>query len=196
MPDAVEWEQTAIAKRPWRANFFARFEHEIAALPSTASSPKKRILELGSGPGFLAKHLLEALPNLSYVMLDFSMAMHQLAKTRLDELAQRTEFVRRSFKETEWPEGLGLFDGVVTMQAVHELRHKRYATDLHRQVRSVLAPRACYLVCDHYCGDGGMANDRLFMNVMEQDEALRAAGFFEVELLLKMGGLTLYRARK
>src|SRR5688572_19659704 len=57
MRDAREWERTVMAKRPWRTDFFARMSSEIAA----ATPPVKRILELGSGPGFLAQYLLQAL---------------------------------------------------------------------------------------------------------------------------------------
>jgi predicted methyltransferase len=49
------------------------------------------------------------------------------------------------------------------MQAVHELRHKCHARELHAQVLQLLSPGGIYLVCDHYLGEGGMANDRLYM---------------------------------
>lgn len=51
MPDAVEWEQSAVLERRWRTEIFASFCGEIAA----CSVPVRRVLELGSGPGFLAK---------------------------------------------------------------------------------------------------------------------------------------------
>jgi predicted methyltransferase len=43
----------------------------------------------------------------------------------------------------------------MTNQAVHELRHKRHARELHRQVARLLTPGGSYLVCDHFCGPGG-----------------------------------------
>src|SRR5688572_11528908 len=118
MRDAREWEQTVMAKRPWRRDFFAHMGNEIAA----ATPPVKRILELGSGPGFLAEYLLktfieaspsaarfppstrrghvrrtcvrtEAQGDVSYVMLDFSAAMHELARARLGELGRHAEFL-------------------------------------------------------------------------------------------------------
>ena len=118
---ALEWEQSAMQKRPWRAEFFARFASEVAEI-----SPKVgRILELGSGPGFLAQHLLQSMSHIELVLLDFSSAMHELASARLGGLANRTMFIERSFKESNWPVGLGAFGCVVTNQAVHEPRHKR-----------------------------------------------------------------------
>ena len=82
----------------------------------------------------------------------------------------------------------------MTNQAVHELRHKRYAPTLHHQVRGLLATGGNYLVCDHFAGEGGMSNSELYMTVEEQKAALFAAGFTNVEQLLLKGGLVLHRA--
>jgi predicted methyltransferase len=83
---------------------------------------------------------------------------------------------------------------VVTHQAVHELRHKDRACGLHAQAAGLLAPGGVYLVCDHVAGEGGMAEDQLYMTVDEQAAALAAAGFGVVEQLLLKGGLVLHRA--
>jgi hypothetical protein len=56
MSDASEWAATAMEKRPWRAEFFARFADELANMEPTAA----RVLELGSGPGFLAVEVFTA----------------------------------------------------------------------------------------------------------------------------------------
>ena len=190
MSDAVEWEQSAMSRRPWRTEFFQRFAAEIAAAPRKVS----RVLEIGSGPGFLAKHLLEELSEVSVVLLDFSPAMNQLARARLDGHENRVQFIERNFKQEDWTEGLGSFECVVTNQAVHELRHKRYAAQLHLQVREILDHEGVYLVSDHFAGDGGMENEQLFMSVAEQRQALLAAGFLRVEEVLVKGGLVLHSA--
>ena len=119
--------------------------------------------------------------------------MHQLAAKRLGPLCTRVQFVERSFRDQEWPQGLGSFEAIVTHQAVHELRHKHHALALHQQVRSLLAPGGSYLVCDHFSGEGGMQNDQLYMTISEQRDALAMAGFTVEELFLK-GGLVLHRA--
>jgi SAM-dependent methyltransferase len=190
MCDAREWEETAMSKRPWRTEFFEAFASEILSNGISVH----RILELGSGPGFLAKHLLGALPSVEYVALDFSSAMHELAAKRLGLLGSGVQFVERSFREPAWSSGLGQFDCIVTNQAVHELRHKRYAAELHQQVRSLLLPGGTYLVCDHFAGKGGMKNDQLYMSVAEQAAALASVGFSKVEQVLLKGGLVLHRA--
>jgi ubiquinone/menaquinone biosynthesis C-methylase UbiE len=190
MRDAREWEETAMSKRPWRTEFFAAFTSVI----QSAGVKAPRILELGSGPGFLAAHLLGELPAIEYVALDFSSAMHELAAKRLGLLGTRVEFVERNFRELPWAGGLGQFDFVVTNQAVHELRHKRYAVNLHTQVKALLMSGGAYLVCDHFAGEGGMKDDQLYMSVSEQAQALVDAGFSTVEQVILKGGLVLHRA--
>jgi ubiquinone/menaquinone biosynthesis C-methylase UbiE len=190
MADALEWERTAMRKRPWRMEFFSMFAEELRK----QKPPVSRVLELGSGPGFLACHLLNALPNVHMVLLDFSAAMHELARQRLGPLVSRVEFVEVSFKEPLWGEHLAQFDAVVTHQAVHELRHKRYALELHKQVKALLRPGASYLVCDHFYGPDGMSSDQLYMTVDEQKSAIESAGFQSVRKILMMGGLVLHHA--
>jgi SAM-dependent methyltransferase len=187
--DARAWEASAMSKRPWRVEFFAVFASALAESPVSVH----RVLELGSGPGFLAEHLLRELSDISYVALDFSASMHDLAVKRLGPHASRVQFVERSFRDPSWVIGLGHFDAVVTNQAVHELRHKRHASSLHGRVKSILVPGGPYLVCDHFAGVGGMKNEQLYMSVAEQRSALVGAGFTTVQLLLK-GGLVLHYA--
>lgn len=190
MRDAAAWEAGALSRRPSRPLFFAAFSSALSALPQ----PQSRVLELGSGPGFLAERLLQDHAAISYVALDFSPAMHQLAAKRLSAFASRVTFVERSFRESEWTSGLGQFEFVVTNQAVHELRHKRHALVLHQSVKQILRSGGTYLVCDHFCGQGGQSNSELYMSVKEQRECLHQAGFSRVEALLETGGLVLHAA--
>ncbi len=196
--DARAWADAANRVRPWRLDFFAAIS---AALPAVAPL---RVLELGAGPGFLAERVLRDHPAARLVLLDHSAAMQSMAAQRLQPLLASTApeprpprviHLCRSFKDDGWAAGLGPFDAVVTHQAVHELRHRRHAPALHAAVRSVLAPGGVYLVSDHHLGDGGMANADLYMTVDEQRQAMQAAGFGQVDELLRRQGLVLHRAR-
>jgi ubiquinone/menaquinone biosynthesis C-methylase UbiE len=95
MSDAREWEHTAMEKRPSRSEFFSTFANELMQ----REPPVFQVLELGSGPGFLASHLLSASPHLRMVLLDFSVAMHELARQRLVPMVSRVEFVDANFKD-------------------------------------------------------------------------------------------------
>lgn len=189
MSDAQEWERTAM-QRPFREDFFAAFANELGKI----NKPSIRVLELGSGPGFLAQHLLSRLATIEISLLDFSPAMHELASRRLTNVIDRVAFVERNFKESGWEQGLGKFDAVITNQAVHELRHKRYSVALFQQVKSLLRSDGVFLFCDHYYGDDAMKNDQLYMSLTEQREAFQSAGYSATEILVK-GGRALYHAQ-
>jgi ubiquinone/menaquinone biosynthesis C-methylase UbiE len=185
---ATEWKSTAMAKRPWRVDFFDSISRSIAAA--------RHVLELGSGPGFLAEHLLRGDPDVQLVLLDFSPAMHELARRRLGDVASRVEFIVRDFKSPIWTSALSRFDAVVTNQAAHEVRHKSHAASLHDQVRTVLASEGSYLVSDHFVGKGGTINASLYMTVEEQRKALEGGGFAEVTEVLRKRGLVLHKASR
>ena len=187
--DAREWERTAQA-RPGRMQMFQAFVGQLQNI----AKPNPKILELGSGPGFLAEFLLDALPDLQLTLLDFSSVMHELARARLGSRAHQVRFLHSSFKSPDWYQGLDKFDAVVTNQAVHELRHKKYAEALHSRVATLLNPESPYLVCDHFFGEGGQSNDQLYMSVAEQRQALLNAGFRSVEQVQKIGTLVMHRA--
>src|SRR5262249_38038233 len=190
MADAREWAATAMEKRPAREEFFRGIVAQLRGL----SLVRPSVLELGSGPGFLALRVLESIPGVQYTMLDFSPAMHELARERLGAFAQKVRQVEVDFKQAGWTTGLGLFDAVITMQAAHEVRHKKHVVGLHASVRSLLKSNGRYLVCDHYVGPDGMKNEALHMTVEEQQYALQAAGFTSVTCLLRKGGLALHSA--
>lgn len=189
--DAREWESTA-EHRPGRAQILDRITDEVARVATDAT----RLLELGSGPGFLAKRLLERVPHLDYTALDFSDAMHDLARQRLGQAARQVTFLQRSLKNDYWSDGLGSVDIVVTNQAVHELRHKRHAPRLHRQVFAVLKPGGSYLVADHFSDPGGLTNTELYMTRDEQQAAISNAGFSQVDRLAVAGTIVLHTATK
>lgn len=189
--DAEEWARTAFIKRPARTEFIETFAR-IATQQATQKNI--RILELGSGPGFLAEHLLHTFPQCQYIALDFSPAMHTLARQRLDSTNKAIQFLERDFLDPNWVQGLGQFDLIVTMQAVHELRHKSRASALHTQARSLLNQHGNYLVCDHHTDSGGMNNTELYMSILEQQSSLAEAGFNHIKLILEKSGMALHHA--
>ena len=144
---AAAWADAAARKRPWRPSIFDRFVAAVAE--SSEAAP--RILELGSGPGFLAEHVLDRCPSVArYTLLDFATPMLRQSRERLAGHVSRTVFVQADFKSDAWPGQVeGPFDFVFSLQAVHELRHKRHAPRLYRQVRALLSPGAELVVCDH-----------------------------------------------
>lgn len=187
LADALAWEASA-SERPGRVQMLEAFVIELQ------KSKPSAILELGSGPGFLAERILNALPEVSYAALDFSAVMHDLARSRLGARGQQVTWIERDFRSAGWSRDLPKFPAIVTLQAVHELRHKNRAAALHARVRDLLAPGGSYLMCDHWCGDGGMANSELYMSLDEHAAALASAEFDNFERVMRAGTLVFFRA--
>lgn len=186
---ARTWIEETRIKRPYRPRFFAAF---CAAL---ASRPKLRILELGSGPGQLAREILVHCDVQTYVALDFSPAMHEIAAEHLGELASRVTFLTRDFREPDWANDLGMFDAVVTLQAAHETRHKRHLVPLLERARSVVAPGGVLLYADHYL----TPETKLPALAPARDEqplALERAGFVGIKLRYEEGNMALWCGTK
>ena len=184
---ARTWIEETKIKRPFRPKFFAAF---CAAL---SSRREIRILELGSGPGQLAREILLGCDVSSYVALDWSQAMHDIAAEHLGGLARRVTFVVRDFREPSWPANLGVFDVVVTMQAAHETRHKRHVVPLFERARTLLRSGGLLLYCDGYLHAEANLPALVFERA-EQPRALERAGFVDVRLLHDEGNQALYSA--
>ena len=190
---AQAWVEATVSKRPWRPRFFAAFTEALASLPNSPI----RIAELGSGPGHLAKAILEGCTQVEhYAAIDFSHAMHDLARVHLGDHVHTVSFEVRDFRSSDWVEGLGQVDVIVTMQAAHEVRHKSRLPRLLKDIYGALQPDGRLLFCDHYAEVGSGKNPDLFPEYAEQVALLKAAGFRDVNELLNEGGMALYQGRK
>ncbi|WP_284086008.1 class I SAM-dependent methyltransferase [Acinetobacter pittii] len=190
--DASEWAAEVNVKRPWRYEFFAIYVSEI----NTLKIKNPKILEIGSGPGYLAKILLENLSNISYTAIDFSEAMHQLSKEHLGELSTKVKYLVTNFKDLDWFQIVERekYDVVIIHQALHELRHKSYARNFHIQVKNNLLNKgSIYIITDHIVADNGMKNDELYMTIEEHLKELSLAGFAEINILKEKNALCSFK---
>ena len=190
--EACAWVEETVGKRPSRPKFFAGF---VRALNKNVDAPID-ILELGSGPGHLAEHVLEHCPVRKYVALDYSNAMHALARERLESFESKIDFVQIDFRKNDWPNELRKFSAVVTMQAAHETRHKSHLVKFLSAARETLHESGLLLYCDHCAQAGSAKNEALFVSREAQPTALQAAGFVGVRRILGEGGMALYEGHK
>jgi SAM-dependent methyltransferase len=190
--EAAAYGESADRARPWRAEIRDHIAARIATL-----GPRARVLELGAGPGLLAHRVLERCPNLeTYTLMDFSAPMLAVSRHRLAAFPAAS-FVLASFKSEDWMRRVdGSFDCVVSMQAVHELRHKRHAPRLYEQIYQLLAVPGFVLICDHTPLDDSPKSTALYMTEQEQQHALADNGFANVHVELAVNGLVLYAGER
>ena len=118
---------------------YDRLQRELVA---ASGSGARRILELGTGTGVTASHLLDRHPDASLVGIDSSAEMLGAARQALP--AERVD-LRVARLEQELP--AGEFDLVASALAVHHLDDADKA-DLFRRVRAALAPGGRFVLAD------------------------------------------------
>ncbi|ATU65823.1 SAM-dependent methyltransferase [Piscinibacter gummiphilus] len=156
---------------------FHRFAAELKAL----GRPFPRALDLGSGRGDLAAHVLREVPGLRLVTLDFSDTPQAPARTRLASKEGRRTHVVRHLANPGWADGLGRFDAVISHDAVHTLLRAHRPTAFYAQVRALLLPGAVFLLADRSTGDHDGASP--YLTPDEQREAFDAAGWTSADIL-------------
>ena len=117
----------------YAAGWAARFEptpdrlrlfNLILAELQTRIPPHGFVVELGLGPGYLAAHLLAAMPRIHYCGVDFSRPMLDIAAHRLSGYAPRIDYRQADLvKDTWWTELAGpiKIDAIVSTWALHDL---------------------------------------------------------------------------
>lgn len=175
---ARKWAIETATNKPWRAEFresFAELLRPFAKAPI-------RILELGSGPGLLAKRILRDVPVREYVLFDFSDPMMQMARETLGPRAEVSYHIG-DFRSHDWASKVpGVFDAVVSMQAVHEIRHKRHVPWLYAQTATLLRSGGLLIVSDaEPTADQSAQLRQLASTRREQEHAMLWAGFEGVQ---------------
>lgn len=101
-----------------------------------------------------------------------------MGRKRFEPFASRVSFLQVDFKQPRWTEQIVRPQAaIVSVQAVHELRHKKYAPDFYRECLKVLRDGGRILICDRLPKDDSEQDSALFMTTEEQVAALREAGF-------------------
>jgi SAM-dependent methyltransferase len=184
----AKWAQEANEKRPQRHEVFRL----VAQVLGELGRSQLRVLELGSGPGFLAYELLRRCAIASYYLLDFSPHMHDLARTRLAEFGDRVVFVEGDIRQ---PLSFDTsFDAVLAMQAVHELRDTSLVPSLYGDIGGLLAPHGVFVLCDPV-SDAESRRTHL-LTIEEHADILQKCGFHTVDVLRPDRDLALVRARR
>jgi ubiquinone/menaquinone biosynthesis C-methylase UbiE len=108
-----------------------------------------RVVDVGVGSGLVAERILERLPTVSLVGIDFSTVMLAEARTRLSSWKDRVDLVEGNVSH---PESIGAlddraFDVAITVQTLHKIDHEGQQRAL-AWTHGLLAPGAVLLSLD------------------------------------------------
>jgi SAM-dependent methyltransferase len=107
------WADRFVPTPPRLALFDLILEH----IPARA-----HVLELGLGPGYMARHILERNAGVSYEGLDFSEVFFEVAKKTIGPFMPRVVLTRADLTDQSWPRSLSRRpDAIVSTWALHDL---------------------------------------------------------------------------
>jgi hypothetical protein len=120
------------------------------------------------------------------------------SRSRLAKFQDRTVFIQTGFKKADWAAGVGAgFDLIVSLQAVHELRHASRIPNLYGQPHSLLLPGRTILICDHVNPTSPSRHRAAhFMTVEEHLSTFKKVGFINPREICPAADLSLMRAQK
>ena len=183
-----EWERIANSKRPFRIQFFDLFAAELQQIAGG------RLLELGSGPGFLAEHILKRCPVAAYHLFDFSPHMIELSRARLAPFGERVCLHQGSFLDDDWWRRLpGPFDAIISMQAIHEVRRAERMSQLYSESRLLLKDGGAILIADKMDDETKSEAERFTAD--KHLAAFSESGFKEIRQVYTAGDLVMFAAR-
>jgi SAM-dependent methyltransferase len=187
-----QWSDSITRYRPERKKLFKVFAAEAVRMNTGALS----VFELGCGPGFLAEALLENCDIARYTLVDFSPEMLRLSRSRLAKFTDRLVFIQADFKKHNWTDAVPPgFDLIVSLQAVHELRHASRIPKLYAQLYELLVSGGRILICDHVNSPSGHRAAH-FMTLEEHLSTFKKLGFIDPREICSAADLSLIAAEK
>jgi SAM-dependent methyltransferase len=97
------------------------------------------VLELGIGPGYMARHILERSPTISYEGLDFSEAFFRVAEETVGGLRHRLTLTKADLLSPDWPSRLKRPPGaIISTWALHDLGSQQAVADVYARCHATL----------------------------------------------------------
>jgi SAM-dependent methyltransferase len=146
---------------------------------SKPSMPNTHVLELGLGPGYMARHLLERNAAISYEGLDFSTVFFEVAKKTIGGSMPRVTLTKADLKDPNWPEKLSRQPGaIISTWALHDLGSQEAVADVYARGFETL-PKGGLLVNGDFIKPKGSTwtYERGRFEIDRHLELLRQAGF-------------------
>lgn len=149
-----DWHSTEYVGQ-WIARDITRDEERkplLRRLVSFINQPAAaylRVLDIGAGYGLLSEQVLEAFPNATLVLHDYSEPMFEHAKRRLSSAAGRVSFVKADLLDPNWNSAFQeQFDTVVSAIAIHNVRAPERIRGIYGEIFPLVKPGGCFLNYD------------------------------------------------
>jgi SAM-dependent methyltransferase len=151
--DFVQGWANRFVPSPPRLALFDMILTQIRQLPAKDLN----VLELGLGPGYMARYILQRDETLRYEGLDFSAAFFEVAKRTLGELTARVTFTKADLMDQSWPTCLARPPhAIISTWALHDLGSQQAVADVYARCFETL-PEGGILVNGDFIKPDGTA---------------------------------------
>jgi cyclopropane fatty-acyl-phospholipid synthase-like methyltransferase len=111
----------------------------ILAEVEKLDKPDAHVLELGTGPGYMARHILERNKKISFEALDFSDVFFDVARETIGNLCHRVQFTNADLMDQKWPQKLVQQpDAIISTWALHDLGGQQPVADVYARCYDTL----------------------------------------------------------
>lgn len=147
--------------------------------------PVPHIVELGIGPGYMARHILERTEAISYEGVDFSDAMFGIARKTIGDLMGRVTLTSADLLDPDWTERLATQPGaIISTWALHDLGSEQAIANVYAACHGALPDGGVLINGDFIKPDGtAFEYEPGRISVGRHLELLKAAGFEHPECL-------------
>ncbi len=144
------WADRFVPTEP-RLQLFDMILSEINALNVT----EPHVLELGVGPGYMARYILERSATLSYEALDFSEVFFDIARETIGDQVDRVTFTNADLMDQSWPSELSRQpDAIISTWALHDLGGRQPVADVYARCHETLPTHGVLVNGDFIKPDG------------------------------------------
>jgi SAM-dependent methyltransferase len=106
---------------------------------SEPALPNPHVLELGLGPGYMARHILERNAVITYEGLDFSEVFFAVAEKTIGENMPRVKLTKADLTDQGWPRALSRQPGaIISTWALHDLGSQAAVADVYARCYEAL----------------------------------------------------------
>ena len=147
--------------------------------------PNSHVVELGIGPGYMARHILERNQTITYEGLDFSEVFFEIAKETVGDMLARVTLTKADLMDQSWPKTLSRMPGaIISTWALHDLGGQQPVADVYARCYEAL-PKGGVLVNGDFIKPDGTTFDYEpgRFEVGRHLEFLRIAGFSDPKSL-------------
>jgi cyclopropane fatty-acyl-phospholipid synthase-like methyltransferase len=147
--------------------------------------PNSHVVELGIGPGYMARHILERNPTVTYEGLDFSEVFFEIAKETVGDMLPRVTLTKADLMNQSWPKRLSKTPGaIISTWALHDLGGQQAIADVYARCYETLPTGGVLVNGDFIKPDGTTYEyEPGRFEVNRHLEFLRAAGFADPKSL-------------